>query len=58
MLDNQYPAIDESESPDEGPVKFKRYINELGDVFDITETCIEWNDGSPASVLILRTAKD
>ena len=58
MLDNQYPVIDESESPDEGPVKFKRYINELGGVFDITETCIEWNDGSPASVLILRTAKD
>ncbi len=38
--------------------KFKRYINELGSIFDVTEISITWKNGEPASVMILTPAVD
>ena len=38
--------------------KFRRYINELGSIFDVTEISITWKNGEPASVMILTPAVD
>ncbi len=38
--------------------RWRRYINELGGIFDVSEVEMEWADGEPAAVLILRMAQE
>ena len=39
-------------------VNWRSYIQRLDDIMDITEVQIEWLKGEPASLIILRKAKD
>lgn len=39
-------------------VKWRKYIEPLGGIMDITEVRIEWLSGEPASLIILHEAKD
>ena len=38
--------------------KWRSYIQCMDDIMDITEIQINWLDGQPASLIILRKAKD
>jgi len=54
-----YPgAIHEKEVPSQGIRNWRRYINELGAIYDVTEIPIEWVDGSAATAVLLRKAGD
>ena len=38
--------------------KWRRYINELGGIYDVTEIPLEWIDGRKATAVLLRIAQD
>ena len=54
-----YPGtLREDMAPTTGIRKWRRYINELGGIYDVTEVPIEWLDGRPATTVLLRIATD
>ena len=42
----------------QGKRTWRRYINELGGIYDVTEIPMEWIDGRPATAVLLRIAQD
>ncbi len=54
-----YPGtLREDMAPTTGIRKWRRYINQLGGIYDVTEIPIEWLDGRPATTVLLRIATD
>ena len=54
-----YPgSIHEKAAPSQEIRNWRRYINELGAIYDVTEIPIEWIDGSAATAVLLRKAGD
>lgn len=54
-----YPGtLREDMAPTTGIRKWRRYINQLGGIYDVTEIPIEWLDGKPATTVLLRVAQD
>ena len=54
-----YPGtLREDEIPASGIRNWRRYINELGGIYDVTEIPLEWLDGRPATTVLLRVAQD
>ena len=54
-----YPrTLHESQEPQQSIRKWRRYINELGGIYDVTEIPMEWIDGSAATAVLLRIAQD
>ena len=52
-----YPgSIHEKQAHQQEIRTWRRYINELGAIYDVTEIPIEWVDGSPATAVLLRKA--
>jgi hypothetical protein len=58
LTDEVPAAADAAAGQNGGSTKFRRYINELGNIFDVTEISITWKNGEPASVIILTQAVD
>ena len=58
LTDEGPAAADAAAGQNGGSTKFRRYINELGNIFDVTEISITWKNGEPASVIILTQAVD
>ena len=58
-LTDEVPGVAETEGDSNSKsTQFRRYINELGGIFDVTEISITWKNGEPASVIILSPAVD
>ena len=56
---DSYPGtVLENEAPPTGIRNWRRYIHELGGIYDVTEIPIEWLDGKPATTVLLRVAQD
>ena len=54
-----YPGtLHETAAPDTGIRKWRRYVYELGGIYDVTEIPIEWIDGREAIAVLLRIAQD
>ncbi len=54
-----YPStLHEEAAQSNGVRKWRRYIDELGGIYDVTEIPMEWLDGSPATAVLLRIAQD
>lgn len=54
-----YPGtVRDTEAPALGIRKWRRYIHQLGGIYDVTEIPIEWLDGRPATTVLLRVAQD
>ena len=54
-----YPGtLHEAAVPDTGIRKWRRYLFELGGIYDVTEIPIEWIDGREAIAVLLRIAQD
>ena len=58
-LYDSYPGtVLETEERAPGIRNWRRYINELGGIYDVTEIPIEWLDGRQATTVLLRVAQD
>ena len=60
-LHDRFENIDVIRKPflaNEKVVNWRSYIQVLDDIMDITEIKMEWTDGEPASLIILRKAKE
>lgn len=58
-LYDSYPGtVLETEEPAPGIRNWRRYIHELGGIYDVTEIPIEWLDGRQATTVLLRVAQD
>ena len=56
---DSYPGtVLENEAPPTGIRNWRRYIHELGGIYDVTEIPIEWLDCKPATTVLLRVAQD
>ena len=53
-----YPSTIHEAAPKQEKRTWRRYINELGGIYDVTEIPVEWIDGNPATAVLLRIAQD
>lgn len=53
-----YPSTLHESEPAQGIRKWRRYITELGGIYDVTEIPVAWVDGTPATAVLLRIAQD